>query len=198
MLTMKAGTLRGEWVQLEPLTINHREELHLAAQDESIWTYCGSSAFAARFDAWFTQAIDRSKTHEHFAYVVRRLTDRKIIGSTRYYDISLEHHRLTIGYTWYVPEVWGTCVNPECKYLLLNNAFENLQVNRVEFTVDARNTRSRAAVKKLGATEEGILRRHMLLENGIHRDTVVYSIIKPEWDQLKQQLQQRLDRYIDV
>ena len=107
-----------------------------------------------------------------------------------YYHIDRGHRRLCIGYTWLIPEVWGTYVNSECKYLLLKHAFEDLNINRVEFMADARNYRSRAALKKLGAREEGILRQHMILENGYVRDTVVFSIIKSEWPEIKMALHQ--------
>jgi RimJ/RimL family protein N-acetyltransferase len=104
-----------------------------------------------------------------------------VIGSTRFYEIDLNHKHLAIGYTWYIPEVWGTGINTECKLLLLKYAFETLLMNRVEFYIDARNERSRAAVKKLGAKEEGVLREHIILEDGYVRDTVVYSILAKEW-----------------
>lgn len=125
-------------------------------------------------------------------FVVRRVVDGEIIGSTRYYNISQEHHRLTIGYTWYIVDVWGTVVNPECKYLLLRHAFETLHINRVELLTDVRNLRSRAAIKKLGAIEEGILRWHMIVEDGRIRDTVVHSIIKSEWPPVKLGIEARL------
>lgn len=106
------------------------------------------------------------------------LLDNKIIGSTRFYEIYPEHNRLAIGYTWYIPELWGSLANAECKLLLLWYAFLSLQMTRVEFFVDSRNERSRAAVKKLGAKEEGIMRKHILLEDGFTRDTVIYSFFE--------------------
>ena len=129
---------------------------------------------------------------QHLPFVVRRLADKKIIGSTRYYDINIEHQRLTIGYTWYVLEAWGTYVNPECKFLLLAFVFEELKMNRVEFVTDSRNLRSRAAIKKLGATEEGVLRHHMVLDDGFIRDSVIFSIVKLDWEKVKLTLQSRL------
>lgn len=184
--------LKGNWVQLEPLNDSHRDELYAVAQDESIWTYNGSKAFGDRFYRWFDKAVKCLRAEQHLPFVVRRISDKKLIGSTRYYDINSENHRLTIGYTWYIPEVWGSCVNPECKYLLLKYAFEELQANRVEFVTDSRNSRSRAAIKKIGATEEGILRHHMILEDGFIRDTVIFSITKPEWPTIKLNLEIRL------
>lgn len=129
---------------------------------------------------------------QQFPFVVRRLADRKILGSTRFYDIHSEHCRMTIGYTWYIPEVWGSYVNPTCKYLLLKYAFEETGSNRIEFQVDVRHAHSRAAVKKLGAKEEGILRQHMVLEDGFIRDTAIYSIVKSDWPEVQLSLQARL------
>lgn len=191
MLDIKPTILLGSLVQLEPLNESHKNELYNAAQDESIWTYNSSKAFGDGFYRWFNKAITAST---HLPFIVRRISDKKIIGSTRYYDINPEHHRLTIGYTWYIPEVWGTYVNPECKLLLLKFSFEDAKANRVEFVTDSRNSRSRAAIKKLGAIEEGVLRHHMILEDGFIRDTVIFSITKLDWPQVKSTLQSRLDK----
>lgn len=192
MLDIKPTVLTGSLVQLEPLDESHKNELYDAAQDESIWIYNSSKAFGEGFCRWFNKAIS---TSTHLPFIVRRIADRKIIGSTRYYDINPEHHRLTLGYTWYIPEAWGTYVNPECKFLLLKFAFEDVQTNRVEFVTDFRNSRSRAAIKKLGATEEGVLRHHMILEDGFIRDSVIFSIIKPDWPQVKSALQSRITKW---
>ena len=191
MLNIQETTLIGSRIQLEPLDESHKNKLYEAAQDESIWTYFSSKVVGEGFYRWFDKAMQSFQDKQHLPFIVRRLSDNKIIGSTRYYDIVPTHHRLAIGYTWYVPEVWGTYVNPECKFLLLKFAFEDLQVNRVEFLIHSGNTRSRAAVKKLGAVEEGILRYHMILDDGTLRDTVVYSIIKPDWPQIKSALNAR-------
>ena len=122
MLNIKPTVLIGSLVQLEPLNESHKNELYNAAQDESIWTYNGSKAFGEGFYRWFNKAITAST---HLPFIVWRISDKKIIGSTRHDDINPEHHRLTIGYTWYIPEVWGTYVNRECKLLLLKFAFED-------------------------------------------------------------------------
>lgn len=192
MLYIKPITLPGCYVTLEPINESHRNDLRDAAQDERIWTYNGVKAFGERFDPWFDKALKNLEAAQQLPFVVRRMTDDAIIGSTRYYDISPEHHRLTIGYTWYIVDVWGTAVNPECKLLLLKHAFETLYVNRIELVTDIRNLRSRAAIKKLGAIEEGILRHHMILEDGCIRDTAVHSVIKQEWPSIKLRLEERL------
>jgi RimJ/RimL family protein N-acetyltransferase len=184
--------LQSARIQLEPLQKSHYDELFVAAQNEAIWTYSPVSALGDKFSNWFEKALQAFKNQEQLPFVVRSIADKKIIGSTRYYHMAPEHRRLTIGYTWYIPEVWGTYVNPECKYLLLKHAFEDLKMNRVEFVIDTRNTRSQAAVKKLGASEEGILRQHMILSDGFVRDSKIYSIIMPEWSRVKSILEDRL------
>lgn len=176
-------------IQLEPLTEEHRQELYLIGQDEQLWTYSPLGGTGDEFHRWFDKAL---KTDDQQSFAVRRISDQKLVGSTRYYNIERDHRTLRIGYTWYIQEVWGTTVNPACKYRLLQNAFENLEMNRIEFTVDARNVRSIAAVKKLGATQEGILRQHRILQDGFVRDTVMLSIIRSEWPAIKSELEHRL------
>jgi len=193
MLKWDSENLKGQWIQLEPLHESHQEELYDAAQNELIWTYNSSSAYQDQFQKWFDAALHKSKTNEHIPFVVRCLRDKKMVGSTRFYDIDFNHGRLAIGYTWTIPEVWGTSVNPECKLLLLKMAFEMLKVNRVEFYTDSRNTRSRAAILKLGATEEGLLRSHMVLKDGYLRNTIVFSILKTEWINIKAVLEKRIN-----
>jgi len=190
-MDIQSKILKGSWVQLEPLNESHRNELYNAAQDERIWSYT-VKAFGDRFYRWFDKAIHCYEQQQHLPFIVRHLPSKKIVGSTRYYDISIEHKRLAIGYTWYIPDVWATHVNPESKLLLLTFAFDELNMNRVEFVTDSRNTRSNAAIKKLGAIEEGILRQHMILDDGYVRDSVVFSIVKPDWEKVKSILQSRL------
>jgi RimJ/RimL family protein N-acetyltransferase len=105
------------------------------------------------------------------------LADGACVGSTSYFDIAPLHRRIEIGATWYHPDTWGTTVNPECKLLLLTHAFEALAMQRVAFVTDVLNQRSQAAIAKLGATREGVLRSHMLSQGGRMRDSVLFSII---------------------
>lgn len=183
-------SLAGSYVRLEQLNETHRNVLKVISQDERISTY--SPALKLKFDAWFNKALKPYPESRQVSFVVITLSDNKIVGSTRFYEINPEHKKLALGFTWYLPEVWGSPVNPECKLLLLQYAFEVLQVNRVEFFIDSRNARSRAAVKKLGATEEGILRQHIILEDGFIRDTVVYSILKSEWPAVLSNISKRI------
>jgi len=111
---------------------------------------------------------------------------------TRYLNIEEPHRKLEIGSTWYEPSVWAGAVNPECKLLLMRHAFERLGFNRVEYKTDLRNARSRAAILKLGAKQEGILRKHMIMADGHVRDSVYFSVIDEEWPGVKAGLEKRL------
>jgi RimJ/RimL family protein N-acetyltransferase len=124
-------------------------------------------------------------------FVVRRLKDGEIVGSTSYVAIAADQARVEIGATWYVAAARGTAVNPEAKYLLLENAFAS-GYNRVEFKTDSKNARSRAALTKLGAKEEGTLRGHMWMPQGYFRDSVYFSILASEWPEVKAALEKRL------
>ncbi len=189
MLQVKA--LIGQLINLVPLEESHREILRSLANDETIWAYMPSDARGKGFDGWFDKALKEKLAGEHVPFVVQRKEDNRIVGSSRFYNIFPEHKRLSIGYTWYIQEARGTAVNPEAKFLLLECVFEHLNFNRVEFHVDSRNVRSRAAVKKLGAIEEGILRQHMIVHETYVRDTVVFSIIKTDWPNVKAKLKSR-------
>jgi RimJ/RimL family protein N-acetyltransferase len=191
-MNIQPVNLVGKFVQLEPLTESHRSVFAVLTQDETIWTYYPYTALGDNFDPWFDKTLAKMESGEQVVFAARRLSDGKIIGSTRYYDINSQHRRLMIGHTWYTQEARGTQVNPECKLLLLVHAFESLNINRVEFATDARNLISQAAIKKLGATQEGVLRQHMVLDNGFVRDTVLFSIIKSEWLTIKHTLQARV------
>lgn len=191
-MTWTAPTLEGRWVRLEPLAEAHRESLRPAAQDERIWTYMLMDGTGAAFDSWFDGTLaDRDAGHK-WPFAVRRLADGELVGSTSYYDFVPKHRRIDIGATWYQPDTWGTPVNPECKLLLLEHAFEQLRLQRVALITDSRNERSQAAIAKLGATREGVLRSHMVTRGGGIRDSVVYSIIDTEWPQVRDGLRARV------
>jgi len=190
MLEPKSITLTGLHVQLEPVQESHREILRTLSFDEKVSLY--APALKLQFDSWFNKALHSYPASRQLSFIVRTLSDQKIVGSTRFYEIHTEHNRLSIGYTWYIPAVWGSVVNSECKLLLLRYAFQELQVNRIEFFIDSRNERSRAAIKKLGATEEGLLRQHIILDDGYLRDTVVYSILRNEWPTILCHLEKKI------
>lgn len=195
MIDVNEKKLIGQHIALVPLQSGHREPLRVLAADERIWQYTPASGAGNGFDRWFDKALDARSHGEQLPLAVISRESETIVGSTRLYEINLDHKRLAIGYTWYTPNVWGTVINPEAKYLLLKFVFEEWQINRVAFYIDARHVHSCAAVKKLGAKEEGILRQHMVLESGVIRDTVVYSIIQPDWPEIKSMLEKRIAMY---
>jgi RimJ/RimL family protein N-acetyltransferase len=124
-------------------------------------------------------------------FAVRRLADGALVGSTSFLNIVPEHERVEIGSTWYAPEAQATAVNPEAKYLLFGHAFA-AHYNRVELKTDSKNDRSRAAMKKMGATEEGTLRAHMWVPQGYYRDSVYFSVLAAEWPVVRAKLEARL------
>ena len=185
-----SNDLTGRFVALEPLEERHHADLIRIAEDKAIWTYFPldlSKGYAARLPSF----VEEMAKGTQMSFVVRRLTDGAVVGSTSYLAISPRDARVEIGATWYVAGAQGTAVNPEAKYLLLGNAFAAFY-NRVEFKTDAKNLRSRAALKKLGATEEGILRGHMWMPQGYFRDSVYFSILAGEWPPVKANLEKRL------
>ncbi|MDE2182042.1 MAG: GNAT family N-acetyltransferase [Alphaproteobacteria bacterium] len=185
--------LKGRYVALEPLEQRHHAALIEAAADPAIWTYMPfdmSEGFAARLRLFAEEMAKGTQ----MTFAVRRLADGVIVGSTSYLAITPQHAKLEVGATWYVAGARGTAVNPEAKCLILGKAFDS-GYNRVEFKTDSRNARSRAALRKLGATEEGILRAHMWMPQGYFRDSVYYSILADEWPAIRDRLVKQLSAY---
>jgi RimJ/RimL family protein N-acetyltransferase len=174
-------TLTGRFVRLEPLTEAHRAGLRAAADDPRIWEFTLTDARGPGFEAWFDAALNQRADGTRFPFAVVRLADGRLVGSTSYLDPVPQHRRVEIGSTWYAPDAWGTAVNPECKLLLLAHAFDELQWNRVALVTDLLNRRSQAAIEKLGAVREGVLRAHMISQGGRLRDSVLYSIVRADW-----------------
>jgi N-acetyltransferase len=149
-------------------------------------------ATGAVFDGWFDWSLGIHADQTEMVFAIRLLADERLVGSTRFLNISPRDKRLEIGHIWYAPDVWGTAVNPDCKHLLIGHAVEGMGANRVEIKTDANNARSRAAIAKLGAVEEGILRHHMVVREGRLRDTVMFSVLAGEWPGVRDQLDARL------
>jgi N-acetyltransferase len=186
--------LKGEHVYLEFLLPEHIEALRALAKDDRIWEFTKTllidEQYNQRFDDYISLALDRNALEKQVAFIIRRKTDNVIIGMTRYYGVDEKNKRLNIGYTWYIPSVWGKVYNKECKFILLTYAFEELDFNRVGFEVAHQNLRSQKAVIKIGAIKEGELRKYALRPDGAFRNTVVFSIINDEWPEKKEYLQQ--------
>jgi RimJ/RimL family protein N-acetyltransferase len=180
----------GRQVVLEPLAPGHFDGLVEAAQDAEIFTWYPTDVAATAW-AWIESAAS-DPARVAFAILEAR-TDRPI-GSTSFLEVRPEHLRAEIGYTWHVRRVWGTGVNVEAKLLLLGHAFERVGLRRVEFKTDARNVRSRGALLALGATFEGIFRKHMVVRDGAARDSAYYSVIDDDWPTVKAGLEARLSR----
>jgi N-acetyltransferase len=191
-MEITAPILTGRFVRLEPLTDEHREGLRLAGNDDRVWEHLAILGRGEGFEQWFATALAQHAAGKRVPMVVRLLATGELIGSTSYLDPVPEHKRVEIGWTWYRPDQWATAVNPECKFLLLRHAFETLGLNRVSFLTDLRNERSQAAIAKLGAVREGVLRYHAITRNGRVRDSVLFAITAPDWPAVKERLTTRL------
>lgn len=183
-------TLTGRFIALEPLEKRHFDGLADAGRDSSIWTYMPHdvSKGPMAFVKWLAAENESGRM---VSFAVRRLADNRLVGSTSYLAITPEHARVEIGATWYEPSAQATAVNPEAKYLLFGHAFA-AHYNRVELKTDAKNARSRAAMRKMGATEEGTLRGHMWMPQGYWRDSVYFSVVASEWPAVKAKFEARL------
>ena len=188
-------TLTGRVVSLEPLSLNHADALLEAAQSGEIWRHTVDQPQTMEsMKAYIARALAERDNTTSVPFAVRHLDTDRLIGGTRYVNIAPLRRGLEIGYTWYAPEFWRTAVNTECKYLLLKHAFEALEYIRVEFQVNSRNARSRAAVLRLGAIEEGLLRSRMVRHDGTRIDSVVFSILDVEWPAVKAKLEGALGK----
>ena len=187
-------TLEGTLVRLEPLGHEHEAALRMAAQDENIWrvTIDDPRTPEAMHD-YVARALEARDAGVAFPFAVYHKGEERFIGSTRFHSVSFPHRGVSIGLTWYAPEFWGTGVNTESKYLLLAHAFDRLGCIRVEFNADARNARSRAAILRLGAVEEGTLRSKVLLRDGHRRDAVYFSILDHEWPAVRERLERLME-----
>ncbi len=191
---IKNGTLlRGEIVELRPLSESNLVELELLAREVRIWefTTADMSTFEKRMRV-FERALFEKGNGTQYPFIIYHKEREKIIGSTRLMTIEPIHRKLEIGWTWLHPEYWGTAVNFECKLLLLTFCFEELDSIRVQLKADENNIRSRKAIQKIGAKFEGILRQDMIRENGTIRNTAFYSIIDTEWEPVRKNLIDKL------
>ena len=137
--------------------------------------------------------LDLEMKDEGYAFAVFLRKTKRLVGSTSYFLVVSKHKRAEIGYTWYTRDVWGTFVNPECKYLLLRHAFEDWHAVRIQLGTDINNLRSQRAILKLGAQYEGTLRNHGIRPDGSVRDSKLYSIIPSEWSAVKSKLLARIN-----
>jgi RimJ/RimL family protein N-acetyltransferase len=179
-------TLEGTIVRLEPLGLHHLDALCAVGLDPTIWAI-GASRLESRDDmrryVETALAERRAGTALPFATVIH--ASNTVVGSTRFANAVHEHRRVEIGWTWISPRWQRTGVNTEAKYLMLRHAFDVMGCQRVELKTNALNARSRAAMLRIGAKEEGTLRSHMIQPDGSVRDSVYFSVIDREWPQVK-------------
>ncbi len=186
--------LTGQHAALEAMLSSHLDDLNLAAADGELWKLNVTRVpDHCEMPAVIEEALANKIAGEQFPFVVRRLSDGRIVGSTRYYDIKPDFRNLAIGFTWYSESAQRTAINTECKLLLLTHAFEKLDCISVAFHVDHTNLVSQAAVERLGAKRDGFLRNHQIMPDGRIRHTVCYSIIDSEWPEIKSRLTDRLN-----
>lgn len=191
-MTVAPVTLDGRSVRLEPLAQVHAQGLYNRGREQSDWAYMPRACFVDLADTrqWIDEALARP---DHVPFAIIEKHKNRPVGSTRFLTIRPEHRSLEIGWTWLGREWQRTAVNTEAKYLLLRHAFERLGCVRVEFKTDARNTRSQAAIERIGATREGVLRQHMIVQDNYLRDSVYFSVLDSEWPRVREHLGTLLD-----
>ena len=186
-LQVRPVVLTGEGVRLEPMSQDHAQGLYNRGRFDADWAYMPRSCFVDQADTrqWIDEALEDPTS---LPFVILETAKNKVVGSTRFLNIRPQHRSLEIGWTWLGQEWQRTAVNTEVKTLLLTHAFERLGCIRVEFKTDARNLRSQRALERLGATNEGTLRQHMIVQGGYYRDSVFFSVIDKEWPEVKERL----------
>jgi N-acetyltransferase len=184
--------LEGTIVVLEPLNEENAEELWEAAQASEIWEWLANLNERDRFERWLELTFEAEREGTEGAFLTRRRTSGRAVGSSRYLNVRPHDRVVEIGWTWLNPGAWRTGANVEAKLLMLEHAFETLECVRVEFKTDARNERSRAALAAIPAKFEGILRNHMIVPDVGLRDSAYFSVIDDEWPDVRDNLRRRL------
>ena len=186
-------TLETEWLRLEPLSPRHQSGLAAAIRDGELWTIRETLVpHPDDLSDFFEAAVNAMWDGREIPFAVVDRARDAVVGSTRFMVIHENFRRLEIGYTFYAAAAQRTHVNTNAKYLMLRHAFEHWQMNRVELLTDARNTRSRAAIERIGAVQEGVLRSHMLMPDGHVRDSVLFAMVREDWPEAKASLERRL------
>jgi RimJ/RimL family protein N-acetyltransferase len=185
--------LSGRNIELIPLEEIHFDELFQAASDKRIWEfYTGDWSVKERFLQIYNGTIEARRNGSEYPFVIYYKPQQKIIGSTRLLDIVQADKRLEIGGTWLMPEYWAGSVNLDCKLALLEFCFGDLKANRVQLKTQHNNIRSRKAIEKIGGVYEGIIRQHMLKDDGTFRSSTYFSILAEEWENAKKNLDFKL------
>lgn len=188
-MSLSPVTLEGRHVRLEPLAMAHHAALCEAGADPATFRWFPTTvAGDAGMRAYIESGLRDLKQDRALPFVIRTVHDDRIVGATRFAAIEAMHRRAEIGWTWLHADVRRTPVNAECKRLLLAHGFEVLGLNRVEFKTDSRNAASRAALARIGATEEGTFRNHMVMPDGSLRHSVWFSVIREDWPSVRAHL----------
>ncbi|MCY7346354.1 MAG: GNAT family N-acetyltransferase [Pyrinomonadaceae bacterium] len=192
-MQIKPVTLEGKSVRLAPLKLENLAELYEAASDESLWRWT-TNIVESREDMlrYIETALGEAAGKISVPFVTIEKSTGKIIGSTRFGNIDAKNRKTEIGWTWINPKWQRTAINTEAKLLMLTHAFETWNCVRVELKTDALNEKSRKAIRRIGAKQEGILRQHLITDAGRFRDTVYFSIIDSEWQTVKADLNEKL------
>lgn len=195
-MNLEPVILTGRFVRLEPLSLVHVAALAEVGTDESIWRWNPSQVVRSEADMrhYVDHALQQHASGQSLPFATVHVADNRAIGSTRFANFDHEHRRVEIGYTWIAPSWQRSAANTEAKYLMLGYAFEAWGCIRVEFKTDSLNQKSRNALARIGALEEGTLRNHMLTHSGRIRHSVYFSITDAEWPRVKADLAAKLAR----
>ncbi len=191
--------LKGQRVDLLPLELEHFDELYLAASDKKLWELIPiDCSVREKFISSYSTSLAERDEGNQYPFIIFHKRTKKLIGSTRFFEIFAKDSKLEIGWTWIVEKYWGTGINSECKLLLLTHCFDVLKARRVQLKTDENNVRSRKAIEKIGGQFEGILRKDRIKENGLSRNAAYYSIIDDEWETAKKKIQAGLRKKKDA
>ncbi|GCF09435.1 GNAT family N-acetyltransferase [Dictyobacter arantiisoli] len=190
MMITEPCTLTGQLVRLEPLQPGHAEELYATGRELETWKYIPTNPCLSleTMQQWIADTLQLQQKGEILPFAIIDLASGRVVGSTRYLAIMPSFYNLEIGWTWLDPSVRRSGINTECKYLLLQHAFEDWHAIRVQLKTDSRNLRSQAAIARIGGVKEGVLRNHMIMPDGYRRHSVYFSILDSEWEQVKANL----------
>ncbi|HLW60176.1 MAG TPA: GNAT family protein [bacterium] len=183
-------TLTGTRVTLIPMEPAHAEPLFDAGRSDEIWTYMPMRIRTIDdMRRLVREALHAREGGSELPFVIVDRPAARVVGSTRFLEITPAHRGIEIGWTWLSPDVWRTSINTECKYLLLQHCFETLEAIRVQLKTDLRNVRSQQAIERIGGVREGVLRHHRIMPDGHLRDSVYFSILREEWPRAKSRLE---------
>lgn len=192
-MLVKPVTLEGNHVRLEPLSLNHLEQLCEVGLEPELWRWTASQVRTREeMGAYVETALKWQAEGTALPFATISKQTGRLVGSTRFANIDRENRHMEIGWTWIASPWQRTAINTEAKYLMLRHAFEKLGCVRVEFKTDSLNEKSQNALRRIGAKEEGTFRNHMIVHDGRYRHSVYFSVIESEWPEVKARLEEKL------